>query len=76
VADRPDPESLSIDRLAGDPTEQRRAEPLLLDLSTSNVIAGWTVRGVGRCQAAAGWKSTAGPTTPNALLLEAWAYQG
>jgi hypothetical protein len=45
----------------------------MIDLLERQRIAVSTVRGVGRYQAAAGSKSTAGSTTPNALLLEAWA---
>jgi hypothetical protein len=77
VTEQPDPASLSIDRLAGDSAEQRRAERLMLDLLERQLQCRlerpWrrSLSGGGRLEVDGG---TDDPK--NALLVEAWAHQG
>jgi len=77
VTDQPDPASLSIDRLAGDSAEQRRAERLMLDLLERQLSCRlerpWrrSLPGGGRLEVDGG---TDDPN--NRLLVEAWAHQG
>jgi len=77
VTDQPDPDSASIDRLAGDSAEQRRAERLMLDLLEGQLHCHlerpWrrSLPGGGRLEVDGG---TDDPE--NALLVEAWAHQG
>jgi hypothetical protein len=77
VTEQPDPASLSIDRLAGDSVEQRRAERLMLDLLERQL----------NCRLERPWRRSlpsggrlevdGGTDDPeNALLVEAWAHQG
>lgn len=77
MTDQPDPESMSIDRLAGDSAEQRRAERLMLDLLELQL----------HCQLERPWRRPlpgggrlevdGGTDDPeSALLVEAWAHQG
>ncbi len=77
VTEKPDPESLSIDRLAGDSTEQRRAESLMLDLLEGQLHCRlkrpWrrSLPDGGRLEVDGG---TDDPEHP--LLVEVWAHQG
>jgi hypothetical protein len=77
VTDQPDPDSASIDRLAGDSAEQRRAEHLMLDLLERQLHCHlerpWrrSLPGGGRLEVDGG---TDNPE--NAMLVEAWAHQG
>ena len=77
MTEQPDPASLSIDRLAGDSVEQRRAERLMLDLLERQL----------NCRLERPWRRSlpsggrlevdGGTDDPeNALLVEAWAHQG
>jgi hypothetical protein len=77
MPEEPDPETLSIDRLAGDSAEQRRAEGLMLDLLEQQL----------RCRLERPWRRSlqcggrlevdGGTDHPdNPLLVEAWAHQG
>jgi hypothetical protein len=73
----PDPESQSIDRLAGDSAVQRRAEGLMLDLLQAqlgcHLERPWrrSIAGGGRLEVDGG---TDDPDNP--LLVEVWAHQG
>ena len=77
MTEQPDPASLSIDRLAGDSAEQRRAERLMLDLLERQLNCRlerpWrrSLPGGGRLEVDGG---TDDPN--NTLLVEAWAHQG
>jgi hypothetical protein len=77
VIDQPDPEATSIDRLAGDSSEQRRAERLMLDCLERQLHCHlerpWRrpLPGGGRLEVDGG---TDDPES--ALLVEAWAHQG
>jgi hypothetical protein len=77
VTEQPDPASLSIDRLAGDSAEQRRAERLMLDLLERQL----------NCRLERPWRRSlpgggrlevdGGTDDPNhTLLVEAWVHQG
>jgi hypothetical protein len=77
VTEKPDPESLSIDRLAGDSTEQRQAERLMLDLLEGHLHYRlkhpWrlSLPDGGRLEVDGGTDDPAHP-----LLVEVWAHQG
>jgi hypothetical protein len=77
VNNEPDRESLSIDRLAGDSSEQRRAESLMLDLLEQQLHClldrPWrrSLPGGGRLEVDGGCEDP-----ENALLVEVWAHQG
>jgi hypothetical protein len=72
----PDPDSVPIDRLAGDSAEQRRAEHLMLNLLEQQLNRRlerpWrrSLPGGGRLEV------DGGTDGPEPLLVEAWAHQG
>lgn len=77
VRKRAEPQAMSIDRLAGDSAEQRRAEGLMLDLLERELGCQlkrpWrrSLPGGGRLEVDGGTDDAKNP-----LLVEAWAHQG